>query len=89
VVRNDGQHDLQRLFCDWAEILKAKSRSKDLVESRSGAVTVIPFRFQIPLIKPDVQICERCRLQSHPPRPHADRRELISNRISESIELAS
>jgi hypothetical protein len=30
VVRNDGQHDLQRLFCDWAEILKAKSRSKDL-----------------------------------------------------------
>jgi hypothetical protein len=26
------------------------------VESRSGAVTVRPFRFQIPLIKPDVRI---------------------------------
>ena len=31
-------------------------RFSNRVESRSGAVTVIPFRFQIPLIKPDVQI---------------------------------
>src|SRR5271166_3826346 len=60
---------------------------KDLVESRSGAVTINPFRFQIPLIKPDVRIS---RISAFGPRSIHDfaqgrLRVVCSNRTSPSV----
>jgi hypothetical protein len=57
------------------------------VESRSGAVTVYPFRFQIPLIKPDMRIS---RISAFGPRSihafaHGKLCVVCSNRTSPSV----
>ena len=65
-----------------------KSReSFGLVESRSGAVTLMPFRFQIPLIKPDVRIS---RISAFGPRSihafaHGRLLVVFSNRTNPSV----
>ena len=78
--------DAQRLFKSFLARNELVA-SAFAVESRSGAVMVTPFRFQIPLIKPDMRIS---RISAFGPRSihafaHGKLRVVCSNRTSPSV----
>ena len=77
---------LQSRFLSGSIARKSHERF-GLVESRSGAVTFMPFRFQIPLIKPDVRIS---RISAFGPRSihafaHGRLLVVFSNRTNPSV----